>query len=354
MLYHLSLFLKQYYSFFNLFLYTSFRAIAALLTALFFSFIFGNWFIRKSHSLFRSGPREFTPETHKKKSNTPTMGGLFIITNVLIAALLWSNLTSIKVWLCILTLIIFGAIGLIDDLKKINKKKGISARTKFIMQVSGAALIVVSLLLFTNQSTIINFPFFKNLTPDIGYLFIPWAIFIIVGCSNAVNLTDGLDGLAIGSLLANFATFGIISFLAGHIKIAAYLNIPFMATCEIAIFCAALVGASLGFLWYNSYPAQIFMGDIGSLSLGACLALIALMVKQEILLVITGGLFVVETVSVIIQVLSYKFLGKRLFKMAPIHHHFELIGWPESKITTRFGIISIVLCLIGLMTLKIR
>ena len=198
------------------------------------------------------------------------------------------------------------------------------------------------------------FPFFKNLNPDLGLLFIPWAMFILVSMSNAVNLTDGLDGLAIGSLLPNFALFSLIAYLAGHFLIAAYLNIPFAGSAEIAVMGTTLIGASLGFLWYNAYPAQIFMGDVGSLALGAGLALMALMAKQELLLPISGGLFVLETVSVVLQVFVYKRWKTRIFKMAPIHHHFELIGWPEAKITTRFGIISLILCLVALMTLKLR
>ncbi len=353
MIYHLSSLLIPHYSCFNLFHYTSFRAISALLTALFLSFLFGNWFIKKSNDIFQSGPREHTPDSHKKKKNIPTMGGIFILSTVIISCLLWGNLTKLNLWIGILSLVLFGIIGLIDDLNKINKKKGISAKAKFILQLF-FALIIVSLMLYSGISTSISFPFFKNFQPDLGLFFILWAIFIIVGCSNAVNLTDGLDGLAIGSLISNFVTFSIIAFLAGHIKLASYLNIPFTGSSELVILGSALIGSSFGFLWYNSYPAQIFMGDVGSLSLGACLASIALMTKQEILLLISGGLFVLETLSVIIQVLSFKFTGKRMFKMAPIHHHFELIGWPESKITIRFCIISIILSLLALITLKIR
>jgi len=210
------------------------------------------------------------------------------------------------------------------------------------------------MIFFTSFSTELIFPFFKHCRPDLGLFFIPWAVFILVGCSNAVNLTDGLDGLAIGSLLPNFATFTLICYLAGHYGIAHYLQIPFAGTAEIVVIGAILIGASLGFLWYNAYPAQIFMGDVGSLALGAGLALMAIMAKQELLLSISGGLFVLETVSVMVQVLSVRYLGKRIFKMAPIHHHFELLGWPESRITTRFGIISLVLCLLALITLKLR
>ena len=217
-----------------------------------------------------------------------------------------------------------------------------------------AAIVVFCLVFFTPFSTELVFPFFKHCRPALGLFFIPWAIFILVACSNAVNLTDGLDGLAIGSLLPNFAIFALICYLAGHWGLAHYLQIPFAGTAEIAIMGAILIGSSLGFLWYNAYPAQIFMGDVGSLALGAGLALMAIMAKQELLLPISGGLFMLETVSVIAQVLFVRFRGKRLFKMAPIHHHFELLGWPESRITTRFGIISLVLCLLALITLKLR
>lgn len=284
----------------------------------------------------------------------PTMGGIFVISTVVINGLLWCDLTQAKVWIFLSCLISFGLVGFWDDWRKIHSLKGISAKTKFTLQVIIATIVIIAWLVTSIASTSIYFPFFKNLHPNLGYFFIFWGIFILVGCSNAVNLTDGLDGLAIGSLISNFATFAIICYLAGHVGIAAYLNIPFAGTAEIAILGAILVGASLGFLWYNTYPAQIFMGDVGSLALGAGLALMAIMSKQEMVLTITGGLFVVETLSVIIQVISFKIWGKRLFKMAPLHHHFELLGWAEAKITTRFGIISLVLCLIGLITLKIR
>lgn len=354
MLYHLSLWIRPYYSFLNVLHYISFRSMSALLTSLIFSFLFGNWFINKSTLFFKSGPREYTPENHQKKGNMPSMGGIFILANVLFSTFLWNNLLDIKVWLMIICLTIFGFIGLIDDINKINKKKGISAKGKFLLQVTAATLIILGWLYFAHPQTTICFPFFKHFQPNIGLLIIPWAIFIIVGCSNAVNLTDGLDGLAISSLIMNFMTFALISYFAGNIIISTYLNIPYAASAELTIIGGSLIGASLGFLWYNTYPAQIFMGDVGALSLGAALGLMALMTKQEILLILSGGLFVMETLSVIIQVFSYRYLKRRLFKMAPLHHHFELLGWPESKITVRFAIISIILCMIALMTLKMR
>lgn len=338
----------------NVFHYVSVRAIAGLLTALVMSFVFGDWFICKSKVLFRSKAREWTPESHKAKDDMPTMGGIFILMVVFLSTVLWCNLTDIRVWIFLLCLFGFGAIGFWDDWGKIKNKKGISATHKIRAQWFVAFVVSFLLVVTDATSTTVVFPFFKNFQPDIWWFFIPWAMFIIVGCSNAVNLTDGLDGLAIGSLMPNFATFSLICFLVGNIKVAHYLHFPFAATAEIAVIGAILVGASLGFLWYNSYPAQIFMGDVGSLALGAGLALMAIMAKQELLLPIAGGLFVLETVSVVLQVFSHRYLGRRIFKMAPIHHHFELLGWPEAKITVRFGIISLILCLLAVVTLKLR
>ncbi len=335
--------------------YVSVRAVASLLTSLLFSLIFGDAFIRLSQRFFRSKAREFTPESHKIKDSMPTMGGVFILATVLINSLLWCDLANLQIWIFLLCLIGFGMLGFWDDWNKIHAKKGISSGSKFKLQLLIATIVIISLILLTPFSnTELIFPFFKHCKPNLGIFFIPWAVFVIVACSNAVNLTDGLDGLAIGSLLPNFATFSFICYLAGHCGIARYLQIPFAGTSEIAVIGTVLIGSSLGFLWYNAYPAQIFMGDVGSLALGAGLALMAIMAKQELLLSISGGLFVLETVSVMAQVLSVRYLGRRIFKMAPIHHHFELLGWPESRITTRFGIISLVLCLLALITLKLR
>ena len=353
MLFHLGMHLKQSISVFNVIHYVSFRAMASLLTSLICSFIFGSFFIEKSKHFFRSPSREWTPESHRSKDNMPTMGGMFILSVVIVNSILWCNLTKPTVWIFLGCLISFGVIGFWDDWQKIKHHKGISARKKFLLQIA-VAFIVTVLLIYSGLSTTISFPFFKWLNPNIGWFFIPWAVFIIVGCSNAVNLTDGLDGLAITSLIPNFITFSIICYLAGHYGIAKYLRIPFAGSAEIAVIGATLVGASIGFLWYNAYPAEIFMGDIGSLALGSGLALMALICKQELLLPISGGLFVLEALSVILQVFSYKLTGKKMFRMAPIHHHFELLGWQESKITIRFGIISLILCLIALITLKLR
>lgn len=353
MLYHCALFLTNKISFLNVVHYISFRAMAALLTSLLFSFLFGNWFIEWSRSLFRSKVREHTPASHQAKNDMPTMGGLFILSGVIINSLLWCNWWGRSIWIFLFCMIGFGLIGFLDDRSKIRTKRGISAKTKALLQLAVAACTAI-LLVYAGVGTFISFPFLKLVHPAIGLFFIPWVIFILVGCSNAVNLTDGLDGLAITSLIPNFATFSIICFLAGNATIAHYLKIPFANCAELTVIGATLIGSSIGFLWYNSYPAQIFMGDVGSLGLGAALALMAIMSKQELLLPISGALFVGETLSVIVQVFSFKFLHRRIFRMAPIHHHFELIGWQESKITARFGIISFVVCLLALMTLKMR
>ena len=333
--------------------YVSFRVMASLLTALILSFIFGSWFIGQS-SRFRSKVREYVPESHQVKNETPTMGGIFVLLTTIVTGLLWCNLSDYAVWIFLLCLIGFATIGFWDDWNKIRHRKGIKESHKFRAQVSIALIVACLWYFLIAPPTEVCVPFFKNFSPELGLLLIPWAAFILVGTSNAVNLTDGLDGLAIGSLLLNFGTFTIVCYLAGNYAFAHYLHIPFTQTAEITILGATLVGASLGFLWYNTYPAQVFMGDVGSLALGAGLALMALMARQELLLPVAGGLFVIETLSVIAQVLSFRYLGRRIFKMAPLHHHFELLGWQEAKITTRFGIITFILCLLALMTLKLR
>jgi phospho-N-acetylmuramoyl-pentapeptide-transferase len=354
MLYHLSLYLKNYVHAFNVIHYVSFRVMLSLLTSLFFSFLFGSRFIAFSKKFFSAKSREHTPEGHRAKDGLPTMGGIFVVAIVIATVLLWGNLVKGQILLCLLCLVSFGSIGLWDDWSKIKYKRGITERHKFWLQIVAGLMVASLWFWFCSPSTRLCFPFFKNYCPDLGIFFIPWVVFLLVGTSNAVNLTDGLDGLAIGSLISNFATYSLIAYVAGHWAFASYLHIPFAGTAELAVVGAALVGASLGFLWYNTYPAQIFMGDVGALALGSVLALMALMARQELLLVISGGLFVIETLSVILQVYAYKRWGKRIFKMAPIHHHFELLGWPEAKITVRFGIISLILCLIALMTLKLR
>jgi len=354
MLYHLSRTLQHTFSSLNVVHYVSFRIIAGLLSTLLMSIWCGGSFIRASERLFRSKARLFTPETHKSKDDMPTMGGLFIIGMVTLNVLLWCNLTDLKVWLFLLLFIGFGLIGFADDWGKVKRGQGISATMKFSLQCLVALVVLWLLVVFGEVAPAICFPFFKSICLLLGWWFLAWGAVVIVGCSNAVNLTDGLDGLAVGSLIPNFATFALICYLSGHKFLAEYLHIAFAHTDQVAIISAILLGASLGFLWFNTYPAQIFMGDVGSLALGSALAYIALCAKQELILLISGGLFVAETLSVILQVGSYRLLGRRLFRMAPMHHHFELLGWPESRITARFGIISLVLCLLALITLKLR
>jgi len=334
--------------------YISVRVVGSMLTSLFLSLIFGDRFIAFSKQYFASKVRPFTPESHKKKDNIPTMGGIFILVIVLTTALLWCDLTKVDVWLALGTLIGFGFIGLADDWYKIKDNRGLYSKTKFRLQLFVGLIVALAVVWLKNPSLELWFPFFKNLHPNLGLLFILWIVFLLVGTSNAVNLTDGLDGLAIGALISNFSVFSIIAYLAGHFAFAHYLQIPFAATSELAVVGAILVGASLGFLWFNAHPAQIFMGDVGSLSLGATLALMAILSKQELLLPISGGLFVLETLSVMAQYVSWKLYKKRIFKMAPIHHHFELKGWPEPKVIVRFWIISILLALFTLSTLKLR
>ena len=354
MLYHLALALQPYWSACNVVHYVSFRAMAGLLTALFLSLAFGQMFIDFSKNWFQNGVRPFIPESHKSKDKTPTMGGCFILLVVMVNILLWCDWSKPEMWLFTLVLSGFGAIGLLDDLCKLWYKKGIYPRQKFVLQVLIALIAAIAWIYTKNPSYAICVPFFKHFYIPLGYLFIPWIILILVGTSNAVNLTDGLDGLAIGSLLSNFAVFSIIAYLAGHYTFASYLHMPFTGTAEVAVIGGILIGASMGFLWFNAHPAQIFMGDVGSLSLGAALAMMAIVSKQELLLVIAGGLFVVEVFSVIVQYIARKYYKTKVLKMAPIHHHFELLGWKEPKITIRFNIISVVLCLIALMALKVR
>lgn len=354
MLYYAALLSKSYLSILNVVHYVSFRAIAGLLTSFFSSVVIGGLFIKRFKSMLACRVREYVPESHTSKNNNPTMGGLFILLVVVCNALLWCDLTCAKVWVMLVCLVGFGAIGAWDDWSKINHTRGIKSSKKFLLQCCTSFLVVCGWLWFAGGTTYLSVPFFKHFLPDIGLFFIPWAMFVMVALSNAVNLTDGLDGLAIGSLIPNFIIFSIICYFTGHKELSSYLWIPYADTSEVAVVGALLIGASLGFLWYNTYPAEIFMGDVGSLSLGAGLACMAIMAKQELLLVIAGALFVVEVISVILQVFSVKLRSKRLFLMAPIHHHFELLGWKETKITARFGIISLVMCLLALITFKLR
>ncbi len=347
-------FLQSYWHVLNIFHYVSVRAILGLLSALFFSILWGDYYIQFARRWFRSKSRPRTPQNHRVKDDLPTMGGLFMLAIININVLLWCDLSKLSIWLMLFVLNGFGAIGALDDWQKITKQEGISARAKCGLQALVACIAIASAMYVGILPPTLMIPFMKGIQPDFGWIFIPWSIFILVGASNGVNLTDGLDGLAIESLLPNFALFSALCYLAGHAKLASYLLIPFAGTAEIAIAGAIILGACLGFLWYNAYPAQIFMGDVGSLALGGALGFMAILCKQEILLALAGGIFVAETISVILQVGSYRIRGKKIFRMAPMHHHFELLGWHESKITTRFGIISLILCLLAAITIKMR
>lgn len=358
MLYHLLYPLHAQFSFLNVFRYITFRTVGATLTALLVSFIFGPWLIRKLGRLqIGQQVRDDGPESHLKKQGTPTMGGTMILFAISISTLLWSDLMNQYVWFVLIVTICFGIIGFVDDYLKVVKKNptGLIPRFKMGGQLAVSAVVALFLYFQPSYNTVLAFPFFKGLAPDLGWVYIPMVIFIIVGTSNAVNLTDGLDGLAIGPVMTASVTYLLFAYLTGNIKIANYLQIQYVpGVGELSIFCGSMFGASLGFLWFNAYPAQVFMGDVGSLSLGGALGTVAVITKQEILLAIVGGIFVMEALSVIFQVGSFKLRGKRIFKMAPIHHHFELKGWAEPKIIVRFWIISIILALMAISTLKLR
>jgi phospho-N-acetylmuramoyl-pentapeptide-transferase len=359
MFYHLLYALHNQISFFNVFRYITLRTIYSTLTGLLITFLLGPYVIRLL-TKFQIGQyiREDGPRSHFSKEGTPTMGGILILFAVFSATLAWADLTNAYVWVVLLVTLCFGGIGFLDDYLMLIKKKnrGLNARSKFLLQI--AIALVPALFLFLNfkYNTRLSIPFFKTLTPDLYWGYILLALFIIVGTSNAVNLTDGLDGLAIGPATIAFGTYLLLSYFSGNLKIATYLQIPYVpGSGELAVFCGAMVGAGMGFLWFNAYPAQLFMGDVGSLSLGAALGTISVITKNEILLIIIGGIFLVEALSVIFQVGYFKMThGKRIFRMAPLHHHFELKGWPEPKIIVRFWIIAVILSLISLSTLKLR
>ncbi len=358
MLYHLLYPLHFDYSFFNVFRYITFRTIYAMITAMVIAFVLGPWLIRKLQSLQIGQPiREDGPNSHLSKKGTPTMGGILIIFSVVVSTLLWANLTVDYVWLVLMVTIGFGLIGFLDDYSKLsNGSKGLSGRKRLGAEIVIALFVSILLFMKPDFSSNITIPFFKTILPDLGWGYVVLSTFIIVGAANAVNLTDGLDGLAIGPALLCFMTYLLFAYFAGNFRISTYLQIPYVpGTGELAVFCGAMAGAGIGFLWYNTYPAQIFMGDVGSLSLGGALGTLAVVTKQEILLAIVGGVFVIETFSVIFQVGWFKVSnGKRIFKMAPIHHHFELKGWAEPKVIVRFWIITIILALVAISTLKLR
>ncbi len=361
MLYYLAEYLKEYVSGFNVFSYLTLRSVLGILTALVFSFAFGPWMIERLYQFkFGQPVRDDGPQTHLKKTGTPTMGGVLILCAIIVATLLWADLKSRFVWFSLLVTIAFGLVGFADDYIKIKHKnpKGLPARKKYFW-LSLAGFGVATLIFATAKTpleTTLIFPFVKDVSISLGLFFIPWAYLVIVGSSNAVNLTDGLDGLAIMPTVLVASALAVFAYASGNAVIAKYLGIPYIAGVgELAIFCTAIAGAGLGFLWFNAYPAQVFMGDVGALALGAALGVVAVLVRQEIVLAIMGGIFVAETFSVAVQVLYFKYSGgKRIFRMAPLHHHYELKGWPEPKIIVRFWIVTLILVLVGLASLKVR
>jgi phospho-N-acetylmuramoyl-pentapeptide-transferase len=353
-------YLAQFDSGFLVFRYITLRTILAVLTALVISFLVGPAMIRRL-SQYKIGQtvRDDGPESHLTKTGTPTMGGALILVAVAVATLLWADLGNRYVWIVLLTTLAFGAIGMWDDYRKLVLKdaRGLAARWKYLWQSLFGLAAAMALYLSASlpAETQLLIPFLKDAVLDLGPLFIVLAYFVIVGSSNAVNLTDGLDGLAILPTVLVAGALGVFAYATGHVQIAGYLLIPHLpGVGELAILCGALVGAGLGFLWFNAYPAQVFMGDVGALALGAALGTLAVSVRQEIVLFIMGGVFVVETVSVMLQVASFKLTGRRIFRMAPLHHHFELKGWPEPRVIVRFWIITVILVLVGLASLKIR
>jgi len=361
MLYHLLYSLAPQVGFLNVTRYITFRTAAASITALAISLILGPWLIRTLRE-FQVGQviRQEGPQSHRAKAGTPTMGGVLILAAALTPTLLWADLTNLYVWIAVLSTAAFGAIGFLDDYLKITRRSsgGLAARYKMGLQIAVALAVGLGLMWLASKNlynTRLIFPFFKQLIPDLGWAYVLLVLAVLVGATNAVNLTDGLDGLAISTFAVAAACFTALSYVTGHAVFADYLLlVRFPPAAELTVFCGALVGASLGFLWYNCYPAEIFMGDVGSLALGGALGTVAILIKQEILLAIVGGVFVMEALSVIIQVSSFKLRGQRVFRMAPLHHHFELIGWSEPKVITRFLILAILFALLSLTTLKLR
>lgn len=360
MLVLLAEYLTQINSAFAVFQYITVRGIMGILTALIVALLIGPWMIRRlNYHQIGQVVRTDGPESHFSKAGTPTMGGALILVSIVFSTLLWADLRNSYVWVTMLVTVLFGAVGWVDDYRKVFRKdpKGLPARWKYFWQSViglGAALFLYYTATDPVQTAYIV-PFFKDVAIDAGLLFVVVTYFVIVGSSNAVNLTDGLDGLAILPTVMVGGALGIIAYLSGHAEFSLYLHIPFVTGAgELVIFCGALLGAGLGFLWFNTYPAQVFMGDVGALALGAALGIVAVISRHEIVLFIMGGIFVMETVSVILQVASFKLTGKRIFRMAPLHHHFELKGWPEPRVIVRFWIITVMLVLFGLATLKLR
>ncbi len=361
MLYHLHYVLLEYFSGFNVFRYITFRAAYALVTALVVSFIMGPWLIRRLRRMqLGETIREEGPESHKSKAGTPTMGGILILTSIFVPTLLWADLTNGYIILVLAVTLGSGLIGFMDDYLKVVKKrsKGLIGRYKLIGQFALGLGLGLWLYFFSQTpefATQTELPFFKHAILNLGIFYVPWVMLVFSGFSNAVNLTDGLDGLAIGIISVVFVAFTAIAYVTGHSIFSEYLRIFHLPGAgELTIYCAAVVGASLGFLWFNTHPAEIFMGDTGSLALGGALGGVAILLKKEFLLLILGGVLVIEVLSVILQVWSFKKRGKRIFRMAPLHHHFELLGWHESKVVVRFWILAILLAMVGLSTLKLR
>jgi phospho-N-acetylmuramoyl-pentapeptide-transferase len=360
MLLYLTDFLAHWDSAFFVFRYLTLRAILGVLTALVIAFLVGPAMIRRLTS-YHIGQtvRDDGPKSHLSKAGTPTMGGALILVAVTVATLLWADISNRYVWLVLTVTLLFGAIGLLDDYRKLvlRDPRGLPARYKYLLQslVGAVAALVLYLGARLPAETALLIPYFKDVSLQLGPGFVVLAYFVIVGSSNAVNLTDGLDGLAVLPIVMVSGALGIFAYASGHADFANYLKIPHLAgSGELAVFCGSLMGAGLGFLWFNTYPAQVFMGDVGALALGAALGLVAVVVRQELVLFIMGGLFVMETLSVVIQVASFKLTGRRVFRMAPLHHHFELKGWPEPRVIVRFWIVTFILVLIGLASLKIR
>jgi phospho-N-acetylmuramoyl-pentapeptide-transferase len=358
MLFHFLYPLHVKYGFFNVFKYITFRTFGATITSVVLCMLIGPWYIRLlQKKQLGQVVRDDGPKTHLSKKGTPTMGGGLIMLAIVVPTLLWADLFDKNVWIALLTTFLFGVIGYIDDYRKVIQKnpRGLSARQKLACQWTVGLLAAYVIFALRDTPPVLKFPFFKEWSLDLGWMFVPFAAFVVVGSSNAVNLTDGLDGLAVGPTITTSTTFLILSYCAGHAKIAEYLQIPYIQGAgELAIFLGTVAASCLGFLWFNTYPAQVFMGDVGSLALGAALGVAAVITKNEILLALCGGIFVMEAVSVMAQVASYKMTGRRVFKMAPIHHHFELKGWAEPKVIVRFWIISVLLALVTLSTLKLR
>jgi phospho-N-acetylmuramoyl-pentapeptide-transferase len=358
MLYQLLYPLHTKYGLFNVFKYITFRAFGASITSVLFCMLAGPAYIRLlQRRQMGQAIRDDGPKSHLSKKGTPTMGGGLILAGIALPTLLWCDLSNRYIWISLVTTLLFGVIGYVDDYRKVIQKnpKGLSSRQKLVGQTLVALAAAAVLYAFRDTPPVLKFPFFKDWALNLGVFFIPFAVFVIVGSSNAVNLTDGLDGLAVGPTITTSVTFLILAYCSGHAKIAEYLQIPHVPGAgELAIFCGTVAASCLGFLWFNTYPAQVFMGDVGSLALGGALAIVAVITKNEILLALCGGIFVLEALSVMAQVISFKLTGKRVFRMAPIHHHFELKGWPEPKVIVRFWIISILLALFTLSTLKLR